>query len=92
MQAAGVAAGVLQDGEDLMDRDPHLKHRGFFRELDHPKIGKFYSERLPFILSKSPCEVRRGPMLGEHSEYVLKEVLGMSGDEIAELVIEGVLE
>jgi crotonobetainyl-CoA:carnitine CoA-transferase CaiB-like acyl-CoA transferase len=35
--------------------------------------------------------MRRAPLLGEHNEYVLKGILGMSDEEIAELVIEGVL-
>ncbi len=92
MQAAGVAAGVVQTGEDLLEHDPQLKHRQFFQELDHPEIGKHRAQGPSFVLSKSPGEVRRAPLLGEHSEYLLKEILGMSDDEIAELVIEGALE
>ncbi len=92
MQRAGVAAGVLQNGQDLLEHDPQLKHRHYFWELDHPEIGKYYSIRPPFVLSKSPCELRRAPLLGEHNEYGLKEILGMSDEEIAELVIGGVIE
>lgn len=92
MQAAGVGAGVLQNGEDLMEHDPQLKHRRFFWELDHPEVGKYRAPRAGFLLSKVPCELRYAPLLGEHNEYVLKEILGMSDDEIAELVVAGVLE
>ncbi len=92
MQAAGVAAGVVETGEDLLEHDPQLKHRRFFQELDHPEIGKHYARGPAFVLSKCPCELQRAPLLGEHCEYVLKEILGMSDDEIAELVIEEVLE
>jgi crotonobetainyl-CoA:carnitine CoA-transferase CaiB-like acyl-CoA transferase len=92
MQAAGVAAGVVETGEDLLEHDPQLKHRHFFWEQDHPEIGKYWAHRHAFVLSKSPCEVRRSPLLGEHNEYALKELLGMSDDKIAELVIEGVVE
>lgn len=92
MQAAGVAAGILETGKEMMEDDPQLKHRQFFSELDHPEIGKYHAERSPFILSKSPCEVRRAPLLGEHNEYVLKEILSMFDEEITELVIEGVIE
>ncbi|MFC1977206.1 CoA transferase, partial [Chloroflexota bacterium] len=92
MQAAGVAAGVVQTGEDLLVHDPQLKHRHFFWELDHPEIGKYRAHRHAFVLSKSPCEVRRSPLLGEHNEYALKEILGMSDGEIAEMVIEGAVE
>ena len=92
MQAAGVAAGVLQTGEDLMEHDPQLKYRGFFSELDHPEAGKYRAPRPAFILSKTPCELKRAPLLGEHNEYVLKEILNMSDEEIAGLVIEEVIE
>jgi benzylsuccinate CoA-transferase BbsF subunit len=92
LQAAGVAAGVVQTGEDLLEHDPQLKHRQFFQELDHPEIGKHYARCPAFTLSKSSCEVQRAPLLGEHNEYLLKETLGMSDEEIAELVIEGVVE
>jgi len=44
------------------------------------------------VLSKASYEPRRAPLLGEHNEYALKEILGMSDEEIAELVIEGVIE
>jgi crotonobetainyl-CoA:carnitine CoA-transferase CaiB-like acyl-CoA transferase len=92
MQAAGVAAGVVETCEDQMERDPHLKQRGYFHELDHPEGFKHRVPRHAFVLSKLPGEVRRAPLLGEHNEYALKELLGMSDEEIAELVIEGVVE
>lgn len=41
MQAAGIAAGVVENAEDLMEKDPQLRHRRFFRELDHPEMGKY---------------------------------------------------
>ncbi len=92
MQAAGVAAGLVENGEDLMEHDPQLRHRRLFRELDHPEVGKYRGLAHPFVLSKSPCELRRAPLLGEHSEFILKKVLGMTDDEVADLVIEGVVE
>ncbi len=92
MQRAGVPAGVLQTGEDLLEHDPQLKHRHFFWEVDHPEVGKSRAYRYAFVLSKAPYEVRRAPLLGEHNRYVFKEILGMSDDEIAELAIEGVLK
>jgi len=75
-----------------VEHDPHLKHRHYFWEVDHPEVGKYYAYRPPFVLSKAACEVQRAPLLGEHNEYVLKHILGMSDEEIAELVIEGVVE
>ena len=92
MQAAGVAAGVVETNEDLLEHDPQLKHRRFFWELNHPEIGNYHGLGSAFVLSKAPCELRRAPLLGEHNEYVLKDILDLSDDEIAELVIEGVIE
>ncbi len=92
MQDAGVAAGVLETGEDLLERDPQIQHRRTFREVDHPRMGKHHPVASPFIMSASADEVRRAPLLGEHNEYVLKQILGMSDEEIADLVMAGAVE
>jgi benzylsuccinate CoA-transferase BbsF subunit len=92
MQAGGVPAGLVQTGEDLLERDPQLKHRRFFRELDHPEIGRHYARGPSFILSRSPWLPQRSPLLGEHNEHVLKGILGRSDEEIARLTIEGILD
>jgi len=92
MQDAGVPAGVVETVEDLLDHDPQLKHRHFHHELMHPEVGKYRAPEPSFILSKSPAELRRAPLLGEHNEYALKQILDMPDEEIAELVIEGVIE
>jgi crotonobetainyl-CoA:carnitine CoA-transferase CaiB-like acyl-CoA transferase len=92
MQSAGVGAGVVQTVEDVMEIDPQLKSRHLFWELDHPVIGKCRGNAPAFFLSKGSYEVKRSPLLGEDNEYVCKELLGMSDDEIAELVIEGAIE
>jgi crotonobetainyl-CoA:carnitine CoA-transferase CaiB-like acyl-CoA transferase len=92
MQQAGVAAGVVQDGEDLQIRDPQLKERGFYVYLDHPEAGRIAHDGLTFALSRTPGEVRRAPLLGEHNEYVYREVLGFSEEEVNQLITEGVLE
>ena len=92
MQEAGVAAGILETGEDQLEHDPQTKHRKMFPELDHPTLGKHHSPASPFILSKIPFELKRAPLFGEHNEYVLKEILGMSDNEVAEMAISGALE
>jgi len=92
LQAAGVAAGVVETSQDQLEDDLQLKHRHSFWELDHPEIGKHRIGGSSFVLSKAPGEVRRAPLLGEHNERALKEILGMSDEEIAELVIAGVIE
>jgi len=92
MQAAGVGAGMVQTAEDLLEYDPQLKHNHLFWELDHPEVGKYRAPGSSFVLSKSPYALQRAPLLGEHNEYVLKQVLGLPDEEIAELVVEGVIE
>jgi benzylsuccinate CoA-transferase BbsF subunit len=92
MQKAGVSAGLVETSEDMLDHDPQLRHSQFALELEHPEVGKYKVHRPPFLTPKAPYEMRRTPLLGEHNEYVCREVLGMSDDEIAELVVEGVLE
>ncbi len=92
MQATGVPAGVLETGEDLLEHDPQLRYRHFFWEIDHPEVGKYYPPRSAFILSKTPGEVRRAPLISEHNEYALKQLGSMSDEEFNELVKEGVIE
>jgi benzylsuccinate CoA-transferase BbsF subunit len=93
MQAAGVAAGVVETGEDLMDKDPQLKARNFFRELEYPGVGKYHSQTGPhFLMSKYDYEMKQSPLMGEHNEYVFKQLLGIPNDEYDKLVKEGVID
>ncbi|MBN1664183.1 MAG: CoA transferase [Deltaproteobacteria bacterium] len=93
MQAGGVPAGIVSTGEDIMELDPQLRHRHFYRTLDHPEIGEgTYRGSTPsFIFSKCPCDVGRAPLMGEHNEYILKEILGMKDDEVQALIDAEVL-
>lgn len=91
MQEAGVPAGVVQTAEDLFN-DPQLKHREHFRSLEHKVIGIHAYHSPAYRLSKTPCDIKKpSPCLGEDNECVYKEILGLSDDEIAELLIEGVI-
>jgi crotonobetainyl-CoA:carnitine CoA-transferase CaiB-like acyl-CoA transferase len=92
MQKAGVAAGAVRKVPDILDDDPQIKHRHFVQELAHPEVGSYRALRPHFILSKSPCEMRRAPLLGEHNQYVFKDLLCMSDEEISDLVIAGIIE
>lgn len=92
MQTAGVAAGVVKTAEDIHN-DPQLKHYHFLWELEHGEIGKHHYDGVPFVLSKTPSELKMpAPCLGEHNEYVYKEILGMSEEEYVNLLIESVFE
>jgi len=91
MQENGVPAGAVQNNEDLFN-DPQLRDRRSHERLNHPEIGAMLHQRPAYRLSRTPCRlVSSGPMLGEHNEYVYKEVLGYSDDEIADMLIEGVI-
>jgi crotonobetainyl-CoA:carnitine CoA-transferase CaiB-like acyl-CoA transferase len=91
MQDTGIAAGVVQCGQDL-NNDPQLRHQGFFQKLDHPGLGGFSYSGMPARLSKTPYEVKRAPFLGEHTEYICTKVLGFSDEEFVQLVVDRVLE
>jgi benzylsuccinate CoA-transferase BbsF subunit len=91
LQEAGVPSGVVQTAEDLF-KDPQLAHRRHFRPLEHGVIGTHSYQSPAYHLSKTPCEIRKAaPCLGEDNEYVYKNMLGLSDDEIADLLIEGVI-
>ncbi|MEX2247046.1 MAG: CoA transferase [Dehalococcoidia bacterium] len=92
LQSKGIAAGVVQNGRDVLDNDEHLKARGYYVHLDHAEAGRTAYDGPPFRLSKTPGVLRSpAPLLGEHNEYVCKEILGMDDDEIAEALVEGAL-
>ncbi|MCH7606035.1 MAG: CoA transferase [Chloroflexi bacterium] len=92
LQTAGVAAGVIQTGADLAE-DPQLKVRGFFRRVPDAQGVLRTVEGPPYKLSRTPGGVRRGaPEFGFDQTYVLREVLGMPDDELAECAIAGVFD
>lgn len=92
MQSGGVAAGVVNKCSDLLS-DPQLKERNDCVTLNHTEIGPHYYRTQGYNLSKTPEElVRPAPCLGEHNEYVLKELLNFSGDEIADVIAAEALE
>lgn len=91
LQKVGVAATPTMNAEDLF-KDPHLKARGLYTQVDHPLMGKQYVATPPFKLSGTPAKVlRHGPLLGEHNQYVFGELLGLSTAEVKGLEEQEVL-
>ncbi len=90
LQSAGVAAHVVAKSSDVYE-DVQLKHRKYFSKLKHPVMGEpSFEPQACYILAKTPRELRKpSPCLGQHNEYVFKELLGMTDDEIAEHIIDG---
>ena len=87
LQNAGVPAGAVFDTQELME-DPHLRKRGMFAEVEHPTRGKFAIPGWPVKMSDSRVPVTTAPLLGQHTEEVLSEWLGLSAAEIKEYVKE----
>jgi crotonobetainyl-CoA:carnitine CoA-transferase CaiB-like acyl-CoA transferase len=93
LQGRGVPAGVVQGARELLDADEHIKERGYYVYLDHAETGRAAYDGPPAVLSKTPGHLRApAPLLGEHTEYVCKEILGLGDEEIAELMIAGALQ
>src|SRR2546425_193091 len=79
-----VPCGPIMSTEDLAN-DEHIRGRDMWVELDHPQRGKWYNVGMPIKLSDSPAVIKRSPMLGEHTEEVLREVLKYDDNKIKSL-------
>lgn len=91
LQREGIAAGLVQNAKDLLE-DPHLKARDYFVEVDNPEAGPVTYFGRPARLSKVQERTpSHAPLLGEHNEYVFRELLGMSEQEIDKLIVEEVI-
>jgi benzylsuccinate CoA-transferase BbsF subunit len=92
LQARGVPAGLVASCRYLMDEDPQLRHRGYWQSVDHPEIGEARFTSPPFLLDGERIALKRPPLIGEHTDEVLAEVLGYAPERISALRAEGVLE
>jgi formyl-CoA transferase len=70
--------------------EPSLRETGTVVEVDHPTRGKYLTVGNPIKMSDSPADVKRSPLLGEHTEEILAE-LGYAADQIAALRTEKVI-
>ena len=91
LQAAGVPAGPVLRGPDLLD-DRHYAERGTFITVDHPQVGPKQYPGLPWRMSATLGEVRwPSPTLGQHNREIFGGLLGLTGDEIDDLENGGVI-
>ena len=91
LQDEGVAAGPVLDAKELLE-DPHLNERGFYERVTREEVGTHPYPGSPIKLSKTPARIRMpAPCLGEHNEYVLNKIAGLSKEEIQELQEEQVI-
>jgi crotonobetainyl-CoA:carnitine CoA-transferase CaiB-like acyl-CoA transferase len=92
LQSAGIAAGPVQDIEDLMEHDPQLASRGALVMLEHAVLGNFGHMRTPITFSRSRIESFRAPNLGEHSRDIAATLCGLAADRIEALAALGVFQ
>jgi crotonobetainyl-CoA:carnitine CoA-transferase CaiB-like acyl-CoA transferase len=85
---AGVPCSYVFDTLDLFT-DPHLTERGLVQDVEHPVNGTTKLMRMP-VLMEGAAEIQSPPLLGEHTDEVLGELLGLDEDELAALRQEGV--
>ncbi|TMA60030.1 MAG: CoA transferase, partial [Deltaproteobacteria bacterium] len=92
LQGAGIDAAPVEDFGDLHD-DPQLAHRRHFRTVEHGVLGSHPAETHAIRFSAMEPQLDApAPRLGEHTEYVLRELLGMGAEEIDRLRAAAVLE
>lgn len=90
LQDTGIAAGVVQNAQDLLERDPQLRHRGHYHLLHHPVTDDTLYMGPAFHLSETPAALCPAPCLGQHNADVYGKLLGMSDDDIAQYTEEQV--
>jgi formyl-CoA transferase len=83
-----VPCGPILSMKELAE-EPSLRATGTVVEVDHPTRGKYLTVGNPIKLSDSPSEVLRSPLLGEHTDEVLRDILGLSAEDIAAARAEG---
>lgn len=93
LQAAGIAAAPVQDVEDQIKHDRHARERGLWAELEEPEMGKVISERAPVLMTETPPQIRtHAPLMGEHTDAVLRDLLHLSDADLEALKADGVLD
>jgi len=90
LNAIDVPCGPILDTKELIE-DEGLAESGMIVTLDHPTRGSFKTVGCPLRLSDSPVTVTRSPLLGEHNDEVLAEVMGYGPDDLDRLRREGAI-
>ena len=91
LQQVGIPAYPSLDAIDMVN-NPHVGARDYFVELEHPEVGTRRHMGIPWTMSRTPCEIRRpAPCLGQDTDAVLTDIVGLSQDEIAALRAKDIL-
>ena len=83
-----IPVGPILSMKEISEEES-LRETGTIVEVDHPKRGKYLSVGCPVKLSASPAKVERSPLLGEHTEEILKGELGYTDQELDEILNSG---
>ena len=86
-----IPCGPILSMKELIE-DQSLRATGTVVEVDHPTRGKYFSVGNPIKLSDSPSDVTRSPLLGEHTDEILRQVLGFTDHQVAEIHDSGALD
>jgi len=92
LQSHGIACGVVQDCEDMIERDAQLIGRGALAMLDHPLLGPFGHIATPIQFSRDAFAPFRAPGMGEHVSEIARDLCGLTEARIAELDQAGVFQ
>jgi crotonobetainyl-CoA:carnitine CoA-transferase CaiB-like acyl-CoA transferase len=91
LQAVGVPAAAVQRPAERIDADPNTRAWGLWPTVEHTKMGRVRVDGLPVHFSRTDWRIERGaPCVGEHTDLVLRELLGLGDAELAALRAEGV--
>ena len=91
LQSAGVPA-MRVHVEDSIASDPHVRARGYLQPVEHPTLGRRIVGGAPWRFSVDDVGVHRpAPLLGQHNDYVLGQILGLSSEDIEQLAADGVV-
>jgi benzylsuccinate CoA-transferase BbsF subunit len=86
--AHGIPSSIIIDGASQA-RDTAMHASGFYVAVPHPSAGPRFATGQPFLLDGVRPAVRRAPLIGEHTEAVMLDVVGMAPLELSRLVAEG---
>ena len=87
----GIPAGLMYTARDMIN-DQHFKERNAIIDIDHPDFGIIKMQNVAPKLSETPGKVRKvGPNLGEHNDYVFKDILNKKDEELEGLRKKGII-
>lgn len=92
LQKVGVTTARVACSKDLLTDDLHLKEREFWQQIDHPEMGVTTFTSPPYRIDGHRLQLKRPPLIGEHTDAVLRDILGCTDEEIRSLNSAGVLK